>query len=77
MYIGLHVEYSSFLSDFNETRIFSIVFSKNTQTSNSMKIRPVGADLFHGDRRTGEQTDKTKLLVVFGNFEYAPKKLSS
>jgi len=42
-----------------------------------MKIRPVGADLFHADRRKEAQTDKTKLIVVFGNFEYAPKKLSS
>jgi len=25
---------------------------KNTQTSNFMKIRPVGAELFHVDRRT-------------------------
>ena len=27
-------------------------FSKNTQISNSMKIRPVGAKLFHTDRQT-------------------------
>jgi len=26
--------------------------SKNTQISNSAKIRPVGAELFHADRRT-------------------------
>jgi hypothetical protein len=28
MYIGLHVQYPLFLSDFNETRIFSTVFRK-------------------------------------------------
>ena len=27
-------------------------FSKNIQISNFMKIRPVGAELFHADRRT-------------------------
>ena len=34
----------------------------------------MGADLFHADRRTGEKTDKTKLIVVLRDFEYAPKK---
>jgi hypothetical protein len=34
---------------FNETWIFSINFPKNTQISNFMKIRPVGAELFHAD----------------------------
>jgi hypothetical protein len=32
-----------------------------------MKIRPVGAELFHEDRRT----DTTKLTVAFGNFAIA------
>ena len=49
MCIGLHVKYPVFLSDLNETWIFSKVFSKNTQISNFMKIRPVGAELFHAD----------------------------
>jgi len=48
MYIGLHVKYPLFLSDFNETYI-SRQFSKNLQISNLMKIRPVGAELFHAD----------------------------
>ena len=37
--------------------------------SNFMKIRPVGAELFHADR----QTDMTKLIVAFRNFAKAPK----
>ena len=40
-----------------------------------MKIRPVGAELFHADRRTegvDGQTDMTK-LVAFHNFANAPK----
>jgi hypothetical protein len=53
-----------FLSDFNETWIFSTDFRKNPQTSNLMKLRPAGAELFHGDRRT----DMVKLVVAFRNF---------
>jgi len=34
-----------------------------------MKIRPVGAELFHAD----ERTDMTKLIVVYRNFANAPK----
>jgi len=43
------------------------IFDKNT--SNFMKIRPVGAELFHADRRT----DMTKLIIAFRNFANAPK----
>ena len=53
MYIGLHVKYPLFLSDFNETRNFSTDFQKNTQISNFTKIRLVGAELFHAPRYTG------------------------
>jgi len=42
-----------------------------------MKIRPVGADLFHADGRTDRQTDKTKLMVAYRNFANAPKRLKS
>ena len=34
-----------------------------------MKIRPLGAKLFHADRRT----DTTKLIVAFRNFANAHK----
>jgi len=37
-----------------------------------MKIRPVGAELFHAD----ERIDITKLTVAFCNFANAPKKVS-
>jgi hypothetical protein len=40
------------LSDFNETRTFLERFSKNTQISNLMTIRPVEPELFHADGRT-------------------------
>ena len=39
-----------------------------------MKIHPVGAELFHAERRTGGRTDMTRLLVAFRNFANAPKK---
>jgi len=35
-----------------------------------MKIRPMGAELFHADGRT----DMTKLIAAFHNFANAPKK---
>jgi hypothetical protein len=43
-----------------------------------MKIRPVGADLFHADGWTDGRTDRqrltdmTKLIVAFRNFANAP-----
>jgi len=58
MYIGLRVKYPLFLSDFNKTWIFSADFRKNTQISNFMKIRRVGAELFRADGRTDGQTDR-------------------
>jgi hypothetical protein len=48
---------------------FLDIFSKNTQISNFMKIRPVRAELFYVDGRT----DKKKLIVAFRNFANAPK----
>ena len=44
--------------------------------SSLTKIRPVGAELFHtnGDteEETDRQTDMTKLIVAFRNFTNAP-----
>ena len=44
---------------------------KNTQISNFMKIRPLGAELFLGIGTT----DMTKLLFAFRNFANAPKNV--
>jgi hypothetical protein len=46
------------------------IFEK-TQISNFIKIRPVGAELFHVDRRTD-----MKLIFVFRSFAKAPKNIS-
>jgi hypothetical protein len=53
MYIGCHIKYPLFLSNFNETSVPSIDFQK-TELSNFMKIHPVAAKSFHAD----EQTEK-------------------
>ena len=47
-------------------------FSKNPQTSNVMKIRPVGAELFHVNGRPDRRADMTKLIVAFRNLANAP-----
>jgi hypothetical protein len=43
---------------------------ENYSNIKSMKICPVGAELFHADG----QTDNTKLIIAFRNFSNAPKK---
>jgi hypothetical protein len=50
MYLRHHVKYPLFLSNFSRTLLFIDKFSKNTQTSNFMKILSVGTDL-HADGR--------------------------
>ena len=46
------------MSNLNETWNFSADFRKNTQISNWIKIRSVGAELFHADGRADGQMDK-------------------
>jgi hypothetical protein len=48
------------------------VFLKILKYQNSMKIRPVGAELFRADGRSDGRTDM-KLIVAFRNFTNAPK----
>jgi hypothetical protein len=49
-----------------------IFFSKNTQISNFMKIRPLGTELSHADK----MTDKTKLIVAFSQYCERAKKIT-
>ena len=67
MYINLHVKYTLFLSDFNESDILHRA-SIDTQRSNFIKIRPVKAELFHADRRSY----MAELIVAFRDFVNAP-----
>jgi len=77
MYIGLHVKYSLFLSDFNKTNFFDR-FSKNTQILNVMKTGSVGAELFQVDgwteTRTDGQIDMTKLIIALHSCAKTPDK---
>jgi hypothetical protein len=67
MYTCLHIKYLLFLSDGNKNLYFLNRFSKNTQTSNSMKICPVGAELFHAEGRTDRRKDMKKSIVTLRN----------
>jgi len=68
-YIGLHLKYPLFLSDRNETSVFPTDLGKILNIPYLIKIRPVGAELFHADGRT----DMTKLKVAFCDSANAPK----
>ena len=60
MYVGRHVECLLFLSDFNETFIFSTHFKKYTDVNFFLNLSE-GVELFHADRRmekTDRQTDR-------------------
>jgi hypothetical protein len=52
---------------------FSQQILEKNRISNSIKIRPVGAELLHADGRT----DLTKLIVAFHNFANRPKNSMS
>jgi len=61
------------LSNIDKAGNFQRRFSKNTKISIVMKIRPMGAELFHAERLTDRQTDMTKQVVAFQNFANVPK----
>ena len=74
MYIGLHIKYPLFLSDFNDTLIFSADFVKTLkyQVSRKSVQRETSCSMW-ADGRSGRQTDKTKLIVAFRNTANASK----
>jgi len=68
IYIVLHVKYPLFLWDFNETLIFFFdIFWENIQTSDFMKIHPVGTEFFHADGQTWWSLKK-KTYSCFSQF---------
>jgi hypothetical protein len=60
MWKRLHVKHTLLLSGSNETCIFTTDFQEKSQISSFIKIRQVGAELFHAAGRT----DMTKLLEI-------------
>ena len=73
-YIGLHVKYLLFLSDFNETWIFSADFRKTLKYKISWKVVQCEPSC---SMRAGGRTDIMKLMVVLRNFANASKKEES
>jgi hypothetical protein len=61
-----------FLSYFNISSVSS-KFPNNPQKSNLIKIRPLGAEFFHEDRKTEKEIYIMKVTVAFRNFAKAPK----
>jgi hypothetical protein len=53
----LHVKYSLFLSDFNETKLYRQVFEKFSNIKFN-ENPPLGAELFQGDGWKPGQTDR-------------------
>jgi hypothetical protein len=79
--MGLRIKYPLFLSDFNDTWIFSKDLRKTLKCETSLKsvqwepscsMRKDGRT----DRQAGRQADMTKLVVVFRNFANAPENVS-
>jgi hypothetical protein len=68
MYIGLHVKYLLFLSDFNGNTDFLERVLKVSQIGNFIKIGPMEAELFH----TSDRRDKAN--SGFSRFVNVPKR---
>jgi hypothetical protein len=73
MYVGIHVKYPLFLSDFNDLKFSRQIFeiSSNTKFNEnpSSGIRVVACG------RTDRRRDTTKLTVDIRNFANAPQNL--
>ena len=69
-YIGLDVKYPLFLSDFNDTRIFSADFRKYSNIKFHEHSAVCSRDVPCGQK--DGRTDMTKLIVAFRNFANAP-----
>jgi hypothetical protein len=65
-----------FFSGFNETWIFVRDFWKNPLMLYFMKISPVGAELFHADRRTDTHTKANNCCLKFCEHTYKCSKKS-
>jgi hypothetical protein len=69
MNTGLQVKYLLFFSDSNETWVFSTYFRKILKYQNSMKIRPVGSEMFHVEGQMDGQRERQRGRQKDGNNE--------
>ena len=81
LYIDMIIQYPLFLSDFNETWIFSPDFRKILKYQISWKtVQWEPSCSIRKDRRSDGQTDRwtdmTKIIVAFRSFANAPKNLT-
>jgi hypothetical protein len=60
---------------FHQNLYFPDGFSKNTQISNFIQIRQLGAELFHVERTDTERAITPKLTVALRDFANAPKTI--
>jgi len=60
LYIGFHVKYALFLSEYNEICVLSADFFKNNLILNFMKFRQVGAELFPVQGQTSHDEIKSR-----------------
>jgi hypothetical protein len=72
MYIGIHIKYPLFLSDFNEIWTFGQIFWKYSNIKFLEISAGRGRTIPRG--RTDGGADMTKLIAVFRNFANAPKE---
>ena len=72
MYVGLHVKYPLFLSDFIETWIFRQIFEEYSNI-NFGENPSGGRRAVWCGRAGGRRTDMTKPVVCLRNFANAPK----
>jgi hypothetical protein len=70
MYIGLHIKYPLFLSDFKETLFSCQIFEKSSNIKFHEYPPSESGVVFCG--RTDGRTDMTKLTVTFYNFANKP-----
>jgi len=63
--IGLHAKYPIFLSHFNQTSPLSTDVRKDPPISNFMKIRTLGAEIFHADRQTDRYDEANNRFSQF------------
>ena len=67
MHFGVHVQYPIFFSDFNETSSSTDFQKKNHYFTNFMKIRPLGAKLFHADSQSDSHDEAKPTFLNFSN----------